>query len=293
MSDFKNFPLHPLCTLFPRIDGDDFNSLVSDIKLNGLRNPIITHDGMILDGGNRYRACIEAGIAPIFSIYSGESVVDFVLSANLHRRHMTPGQRAAIVASTQDWSKAQAVGQPGKVSGKIARLNTRADRAAVSGVGDGTQKMADKIAKESPELAKQVGRGEKSLPQAAKELRRVKLPDKTPNPVDDPSIEHDNPDDYGPSDAELAEITPDDIAAHDMAEVEQSADDERKRKAMEEDFEAFVKLLDSKDPLAEAVEKRRIAEERYAGMKAQNNVLIKAVKRLQARLRKANLDWSV
>jgi hypothetical protein len=113
------------------------------------------------------------------------------------------------------------------------------------------------------------------------------------NPVEDPSIEYDDEADYGPSAAELAEITPDDIAAHDMAEVEQSADDERKRKAMEEDFEAFVKLLDSKDPLAEAVEKRRIAEERYAGMKAQNNVLIKAVKRLQARLRKANLDWSV
>jgi hypothetical protein len=105
--------------------------------------------------------------------------------------------------------------------------------------------------------------------------------------------EYGDPADYGPSAAELAEITPDDVAAHDMAETERAADDERKRKAMEEDFAAFVELLNCDDPLAVAVEKRRIAEERYAGMQAQNNVLIKTVKRLQARLRKANLDWSV
>ena len=119
----------------------------------------------------------------------------------------------------------------------------------------------------------------------------VTPPATTPAPVD--NSEYGDTADYGPSAAELAEITPDDVAAHDMAETERAADDERKRKAMEEDFAAFVELLNCDDPLAVAVEKRRIAEERYAGMQAQNNVLIKTVKRLQARLRKANLDWSV
>ena len=94
--------LHPLCTLFPRLSGAEFDALRDDIKTNGLRSPIVLHEGMILDGGNRYRACIEAGVEPTFSKFDGGNLVSFVLSVNLHRRHMTAGQQAAIVASAQN-----------------------------------------------------------------------------------------------------------------------------------------------------------------------------------------------
>jgi len=88
------------------MSGGEFSALVEDIRANGLRTPITLHDGLILDGGNRYRACIEAGVEPTFEKFSGSSLVGFVLSSNLHRRHMTAGQQAAIVASSQDWAKA-------------------------------------------------------------------------------------------------------------------------------------------------------------------------------------------
>lgn len=148
------------------MDGAEFDSLVADIKVNGLREPIITHDGMILDGGNRYRACMAAEVEPHFMKFGGGNLVTYVLSANLHRRHLSPGQQAAIVSSAQDWGRAQSDGKPGN----LARLDTRADRAAMSGASDGTQKMADKVAKASPELAKQVGRGEISLPKAVEKI---------------------------------------------------------------------------------------------------------------------------
>lgn len=175
-----NYEPHPLCTLFPRMADAEFNALVQDIATNGLRQPIVLHEGMILDGGNRYRACIAAEVEPDFIEHDGGNLVSFVLSANMHRRHMTPGQQAAIVASAQDWAKAQGNGKPGN----LARLDTRADRAALSGASDGTQKMADKVAKADPELAKQVAHGEISLPKAVEKITG-KRPGAKPAEVED------------------------------------------------------------------------------------------------------------
>ena len=166
------YELHPLCTLFPRLNGNEFQCLVNDIKTNGLKSPIIIYDGMILDGGNRYRACVEAGVEPIFVSFCGDSIVSFVLSANLHRRHLSPGQQAAIVASAQDWAQAQTVGKP--KSGDVTGLDRVEDRMAQSGASDKTQRMADKVAKADPELAKQVAHGEISLPRAIKSITPVK-----------------------------------------------------------------------------------------------------------------------
>lgn len=169
------YDLHPLCVLFPRMVGADFDALVADIAANGLRRPITLHDGMILDGGNRYRACIEAGVEPKFEGFHGGNLVSFVMSANLHRRHMTTGQQAAIVASAQDWAKAQTAGNPawkGKasLSGNIAGLQTVADRAAESGASERTQRMADKVARADPKLAMKVAHGEVSLPKAVQRV---------------------------------------------------------------------------------------------------------------------------
>lgn len=174
--------LHPLCTLFPRLSGAEFDALRDDIKANGLRQPIVLHEGMILDGGNRYRACIEAGVEPEFTPFEGGNLVSFVLSANLHRRHMTPGQQAAIVASAQDWARAQIAGSNQHATRGSAtlhdhkgargsatlpdHLSTVAERAAQSGASVRTQKMADKVAKADPELAKKVAQGTVSLPKA-------------------------------------------------------------------------------------------------------------------------------
>lgn len=175
------YELHPLCTLFPRITGAEFDALVADIKANGLREPIIIHEGMILDGGNRYRACIEAGVEPAVMKFGGGNLVSYVLSANLHRRHLSAGQHAAIVASAQNWANAQTHGGDRKSKVQDCTLSTAEDRAAQSGASLRTQKTADKVAKASPELAKQVGRGEISLPKAVEQITG-KRPGAKPEP---------------------------------------------------------------------------------------------------------------
>lgn len=169
--EVKTYELHPLCTLFPRVEGEALDALIADIKANGLREPITLHDGMILDGGNRYAACAAAGIEPKFVQFDGASIGAFVLSANLHRRHLSPGQQAAIVASVQDWAKAEGRGGDRK-SDQTATLplDTVADRAAQSGASERTQRMADKVVRADPKLAKQVIAGETTLPKAVEKI---------------------------------------------------------------------------------------------------------------------------
>lgn len=92
---------HPLADIFPLLDenGEEFGALVDDIKDNGLRHPIIIYNNKILDGRNRYRACKAAFLKPDYQeLSASKDPLDFVISANLHRRHLTETQRAAAAA---------------------------------------------------------------------------------------------------------------------------------------------------------------------------------------------------
>jgi ParB-like chromosome segregation protein Spo0J len=180
-SDAKvcNFELHHLSGLFPPMSDAEFAALKADIEAHGQRVPIVIHEGAILDGAHRHRVCMEIGVEPMTAEFDGDDPVAFVLSANLHRRHLTPGQQAAIVASAQDWGRAQTVGGDGSNQHKSKAAtfpdssgprDTVASRAAQSGASERTQRMADTVAKASPELAKQVVLGTVSLPQALRQI---------------------------------------------------------------------------------------------------------------------------
>lgn len=92
------YEFHDVANIFPLMTENEFTALVNDIKENGLREPIWLYDNKIIDGRNRYRACIEAKVEPVFRVYDGAEsrLVDFVISLNLHRRHLSTGQKACF-----------------------------------------------------------------------------------------------------------------------------------------------------------------------------------------------------
>ncbi len=90
------YEFHGYCALFPEADEKTLADMAADIKENGLNEPIILYEGKILDGRNRYLACQQAEIEPTFKEYLGEEPLQYVISRNLHRRHLNESQRAML-----------------------------------------------------------------------------------------------------------------------------------------------------------------------------------------------------
>lgn len=101
-TDVFELPVHPAAEKFPMLPDDELQELAADIKTNGLKEPIVVAEvngeTVLVDGRNRREACRLAEVAPSTRQLNGEDPVAFILSSNIHRRHMTKGQRAMAVA---------------------------------------------------------------------------------------------------------------------------------------------------------------------------------------------------
>lgn len=73
--------------------------LVEDIRDNGQREPAVLWNGMLVDGRNRAAACDKLGIdLDVSELDSDTDPVKWVVSYNLHRRHLTASQRSMCAA---------------------------------------------------------------------------------------------------------------------------------------------------------------------------------------------------
>lgn len=91
--------------IFPEAGAEDFARLVADMRKSGYdtKFPITLYQGDILDGWNRYRACLELGIAPATTTFSGSesAALDFTLRTN-KRRNLTSSQWAAVAVEADE-----------------------------------------------------------------------------------------------------------------------------------------------------------------------------------------------
>ena len=93
-------PPHPAALLFPMCAHDELTRLIEDIRVHGLQHPIVLdREGRLLDGRNRWLAVQQLGIPCPTRTYTGDDPVTFVVSQNLHRRHLTDRERAEIAAT--------------------------------------------------------------------------------------------------------------------------------------------------------------------------------------------------
>ena len=153
---------HPLSDFFPMLAPEDFDELVEDMRKHGQLEPIVVHEGKILDGRNRYEACETIGIeAKYRELDKGIEPLDYVVAANLKRRHLRPEQKLDVLdrvygshdgggrksASTEALSKAQMAGVAGTSTATVDRFRSasrHSDLRSKMVAGDMTAKQADR-----------------------------------------------------------------------------------------------------------------------------------------------------
>ena len=179
----KKFEYHNLANLFPFMSPGEFQLLCDDISKNGLLNPIILFEGKILDGRNRHRACSSLGIEPTYKEFNGTDPFSFVVSQNLHRRHLSNSQRACLALRFEELfaseAKARQIeGGKRKVRQSFDDPNNRrsAQKAAVLFRTNRTYiTMAKKIQKLNLVMFQQIEAGEISLFEANKKVVREQV----------------------------------------------------------------------------------------------------------------------
>lgn len=160
---------HPLAELFPLMDDAELKELAEDIKIHGQRAPITLLAGKILDGRNRWRACTIAKITPKTRQFeNGGDPLEFVISANLHRRHLTIEQRAFIAAKFEKMKHGGSRRTDQDAPGHLENV-TREQISRQLSVSPRSVARA-KIVLTDPKRTAEVEAGTKTLTKAAAEL---------------------------------------------------------------------------------------------------------------------------
>ena len=91
----RTLSVHPAAHIFPEVTGELFDDFCKDVEARGVRRPIVVRGDQIIDGRTRVRAALKVGRSIDFEVLpDDEDAFQFVISSNIHRRHMTPTQRA-------------------------------------------------------------------------------------------------------------------------------------------------------------------------------------------------------
>jgi len=196
--------VHPIADRFPLMEGKEFEGLVADIRANRLRETItLSADGkMLIDGRNRLRACEKANVQPRFKKLDKSltelDIIKFIISRNIKRRHLNPGQRAMLalhIAPALEKAAKERLREGQKKGGQSHGRRSSPPKSGASkeragevnrqlaemfGLGHSTIGQAKKVATHSSKDADEVLKGTKTLNEAYKEARGTEQQSEVP-----------------------------------------------------------------------------------------------------------------
>lgn len=195
--DYKKHRLN----IYPEMQPEEFNRLREDIFTNGYdaKNPVILYEGQIIDGWNRYQACMALGVEPKFQTFTGSEIdaMQIVIRTN-NRRDLTSSQRAAIAVEAEDLIavlKAEAKAAQIKAGEQFGKSNPKLVEKIPQAINPEQNKVrtqlaetfstnpryvsdAAKIKAENPEEFAKIKAGSKTIAEVKKENKQKQFEEK-------------------------------------------------------------------------------------------------------------------
>lgn len=182
-------------SLIPPLAPEELAQLESNILSDGCRDPLVTWQGTLLDGHNRYAICQRHGIkftTVEMEFADEDAAMDWMDANQLGRRNLTPDQRSIMRGRRYNRTKKAAGGRADRKLGvdKVSAPKTAESLAAEHHVSEKTirrdgkrAEAIEKLAETQPEQAQAVRDGLKRFNEVRREIKRAevkevaKLPD--------------------------------------------------------------------------------------------------------------------
>jgi ParB-like chromosome segregation protein Spo0J len=188
---------HPSAGAVPGMPEGDWSDFVQDVRARGVQTPIeILSDDTVLDGHQRLRGAREAELefvpCVVVHLKPGEDPVEWMIRHALQRRHLNPGQKAALALRLVNIQEARAAAAERKAATQIvagkpparpvspvvrgraqpAGGRFRDEVAKAAGVSPQTAQKIITVHDKDPALLKEVESGRKSADAAAREVKK-------------------------------------------------------------------------------------------------------------------------
>ena len=180
--------LKELEVLIPPLTSEEFKQLERNILEEGIRDPLVTWNGILVDGHNRYRIAQEYDIDFVTvekKFADINAVKEWMINNQFGRRNLNNYQRSVLALQLEDVFKAKAkenlvlsgenYGKGTQISANpiIQKIETRQEIAKVANVSHDTISKVKKIeATASPEIKAKVSTGQISINEAFKEIKK-------------------------------------------------------------------------------------------------------------------------
>ena len=174
--------LKELEVLIPPLTSEEFKQLERNILEEGIRDPLVTWNGILVDGHNRYRIAQEYDIDFVTvekEFPDMNAVKEWMINNQFGRRNLNNYQRSVLALQLEDVFKAKAkenqIRKPDFVPQKSAeqKVETRQEIAKVANVSHDTISKVKKIeATASPEIKAKASTGQISINEAYKEIKK-------------------------------------------------------------------------------------------------------------------------
>ena len=182
--------LQELESLIPPLSNEEFKQLERNILEEGIREPLITWNGILIDGHNRYRIAQEHDMN--FETLEKEfeninSVKEWMINNQFGRRNLSNYQRSVLALQLENVFREKAkenlkiyngnqYDAPCQISDNLQKIDTKKEIAKVANVSHDTIAKVKKIeATATPEVKEKLNTGTMSINEAYKEIKKEEI----------------------------------------------------------------------------------------------------------------------